>query len=333
MDTLKEYKVRPCFSLRDMSNVPVKYTVAALNSYFNHPNEGSQTKQPEEEAIWFYLLNHAVGVVYSTTDDHEPLLAKERIMTMYSKKVSMSAIRMFYYLLLICTRESRHARSDTDWKKLQLKFGAPLINYTYSIAGLGSSGTVDSFRSHPPEFLIGEYTRYLVDLFTYGSFSGGFGGKAWAGIAEVLCKFVTGVFSAEMMLDTAYTLAHNNGPIFNKGMLYKGYNSYEILKVLDVQRSGQIPELVLDPEDYSSFVSKDHKKTATEILEILGSSFCGEYLDWVKVKELGAIGNYTDYIKLQELKYGVSKFKEEPKEYFEIPGLLKLEKVKRNGLD
>ena len=62
-------------------------------------------------------------------------------------------------------------------------------------------------------------------------------------MTDCLVRFVSGEFSAEMMLDTVWTLAHNGGPIFNKGQFYAC--TANALRILDVQRSGQIPEAVL----------------------------------------------------------------------------------------
>ena len=54
---------------------------------------------------------------------------------------------------------------------------------------------------------------------------------------------LTGTTSMEMLVDTGYTLAHNGGPIFNKGMMYTHYDSH-FLTILDLQRAGQMLDLL-----------------------------------------------------------------------------------------
>jgi hypothetical protein len=139
----------------------------------------------------------------------------------------------------------------------------------------------------------------LVEVFHTGKFSGGFGGEAWGAIADVLNDYVHGKLTAEMMLDTAFTLCHNNGPIFNKGMLYDGYTS-DIYTILDVQRSGQVPQLV-----YSCDVIQVNTEAVQEVWKTcygaLGDKLLENthYVDWFKVEALGALHSYTAKKKLQ----------------------------------
>ena len=132
---------------------------------------------------------------------------------------------MFFYLLLICTRESRHTKdavSSPFIKGLGKKYGDGCTGFWSSIKGTGSSGAAERLRNSPPDVLLGDYTKFLADMFNGGQFSGGYGGVAWGAVAVVLRDYSIGAISAEMMMDTAFTLCHNNGPIFNKGMLFNG---------------------------------------------------------------------------------------------------------------
>jgi hypothetical protein len=109
------------------------------------------------------------------------------------------------------------------------------------------------------------------------------------------------------MLDTVWTLVHNGGPIFNKGMLYGCYDGDALQQVLDVQRAGMMPRLVLAPTgnglvSAEKFVNDGAKKFAQAVAEKLGDSsdFRSEPVDWKQVKALGAVGSYSYLIKALE---------------------------------
>jgi hypothetical protein len=96
-----------------------------------------------------------------------------------------------------------------------------------------------------------------------------------------------------MMVDTGYTLAHNGGPIFNKGMMYSGYN-HNIYALLDIQRSGQVPEYILDKE--YTFITKTPlaKKIVTLTQQHLPKEFRG-FVDFYQVVPVGGHMNWTTY--------------------------------------
>jgi len=300
-DTLAMQMNRPMTQHLDKSMVPVDGLVTAMNDYMDNQ---SKYAVPEEEAINFYLTNHILSEVMASTGKHEPLGDKLILVMRYQEELSKSAVRMFYYLLLICTRESRHVYDDYDWSGAAKKHGDDPIQFTKSISHESSTGAVKRFRETTHLFILGRYTGHLLDLFNEGSFSGGYGGKAWGEVTQCLHNFVTGVYSAEMMMDTAFTLCHNNGPIFNKGMLFSSYDSYEIVKILDVQRAGQIPQLIDGNE--SPFINNTHRDFRLQAQAILGESVSG-YVDWFMVEQLGAVQNYVSLQKEQVKKYGVPK--------------------------
>lgn len=279
--------------------VGVPAVVAQLNKYMDapkalHPTLGVEDLKapPERDAIEFYLKNHAVAVLHQRFGPEAELPSEvASVMNDYHAMLAVKSVRMFYYLLLICTRESRHEKSDYSsnlWVGLRGTYGEAMTSFHKTIKGSGSSGAVSKFRKHPPTVTLKDYTSFLTDVFFNGKYSGGYGGPAWGEVAKVIRDFVHGTLSAEMMMDTAFTLAHNNGPIFNKGMLYHGYTQ-EIYKILDVQRSGQIPQYV---ESTSSSIVDDRvKKTHASLKAIIGYEF-GGYVDWFKVEALGAMKSY-----------------------------------------
>lgn len=62
-------------------------------------------------------------------------------------------------------------------------------------------------------------TRALQEaerLFRTGSWRQHFGGKTWAAVTELLISRLTGEFSDIVFIDTAFSIDHNTGCVFNK---------------------------------------------------------------------------------------------------------------------
>jgi hypothetical protein len=263
--------------------------------WFNHSRPA-----PESEAIRFYLLNHAVSHIAQRRDLLEPLPADElSLLKAYATHGSEVAARLFWYMLLITTREARHNKSAAATKLAsvtsQVKQTYPdisdalvkdIFNYSKSC-----SDTSEILHSHmlverTKKFPLGPYVKTLSAIFHTCAWNGGYGGAPWGNIADALHSFVSGEWSAEMLADTAFTLAHNGGPMFNKEMLYYCYTG-QFQQILDCQRAGMIPQWTVKFGGYD-----DHGLVA-DIKEVLPEIFEGK-LDWHKVHALGAVGDYSD---------------------------------------
>lgn len=300
-DTLGFQLSRPLCQHRDMSAVPVKAVVQKLNIFMG----SHAAATPEHDAIAFYLMNHAVAEVAKRVDKDAPLRDFLPIVDAYHAEQNVAATRMFYYLLIICTRESRHASIQASLRtKLDSQYPG-CIPFWDKIHHLGSTGASGMLKTNPPDATIGDFCRFLCDVFYKGGFGSAFGGPAWGKVADCLKAFVTGEYSAEMMMDTAWTLCHNNGPIFNKGELYHHYDLYAIQKILDVQRSGQIPQLVAEG-GLANFTTHGHKGYQQAAQHVLGDCM-GGYVDWDVVEALGSMKKYPKEKQAQHAKYGLSE--------------------------
>ncbi len=303
-NTLAHHQSRPLTSQRNMAHVPVAAVSARVNKFMQADlNKGVR---PESEALWFYGMNHGMHLIQQRFDKFEPLPGPVlQFVEDYHAVLVPKAVRAFYYLLLICTRESRHNKSlDKDKAKIAELFGAPVANFHTSISG-GEHQIHQALLNTPPPTSIGQYVKSLAWVFHNSSWVGGYGGPPWGNVADCLVRFVTGEFTAEMMLDTNWTLAHNNGPIFNKGMLYGGYDNIELQMLLDVQRGGQIPELILE-EAYLFMHVDQELKTRMEWLSQEFPGKIGKYVDWYMVEALGANSPYPVQKSTQNKKYGLS---------------------------
>lgn len=290
-DTLQyQLKGRPLSLHRDMFQTPTPVVAKALRQFMMQDKEGNT--KPETDALAFYTLNHAVALLRNRFDWMEPLGDLADVAALYNDLCASRAVRAFYYLLLITTRENRHLKNKTGLKaSIVSTYGQAAYDFVQKCPDQAGAA-VSMFTQSPPDCTIGDWVMTLRHCFYKGSWSGGYGGPKWGQVTDCLVEYVFGGFSAEMMLDTVWTLCHNGGPIFNKGMLYTTYSG-ELKRILDVQRSGQIPMYI--EEGLAIPFMTDSIKTAHNVCkERLGADYVGAgKVDWLLVEKLGALGKYT----------------------------------------
>lgn len=305
-DTVASILAIPQTKPQNLAAINCKDIALRARSYMN----STPTVSPDQQAVEFYALNQCVAAIAKVygKDSVLPLDVRE-VVEAYADELVQQSSRLFFYMLMITTRESRHSGTGQKFTdKYRSEFGDEALNFLSAIHGSGSSGAVQYFKDNPPNMPLGKYSRALEYCFFNAQFGGGYGGKPWGNIAKTFADMVNGVTSLEIMVDTAYTLAHNNGPMFNKGMLYSMY-SQNIIKTLDVQRSGQMVEHVLEGGLPSEYVSDRCRDLCYRMKKLLPDEF-GDYVDWFKVENLGAVGDYESLKMKQTKKYGAPLPKE-----------------------
>lgn len=301
--TLAYLKSRPLFQKIESKSARLRNVVAALNQYMTNAQEVSV----EECALLFYMGNHFFSLLCQRHDPNEPLPPPVFEQAQwYVDTATNIARRCYYYTLMISTRETRHM-GQVDWfdKTLKTKYGQEYVNFLYSLKG-SSDHAVERLRHYTPDLSMAAYSNAVVQVFLEGKFGSSFGGKPWANIATNLLKVVEGEVSLETFTDTAWTLAHNNGPMFNKGMLFL-HHTDTLIKLLDVQRSGQIPQLVCQS---TGTTKKAVHGMTPEVIDrwrhlhsIIGDEFAGT-VDWNAVQKAGAVGNYSSEVQVQNKTLG-----------------------------
>lgn len=304
-DTLAHHQSRTLTSHRDMSEMPLSAVTAKAAAFFQ--TDTAKDTKPECDALWFYGLNHGMALIAAERDPLEPLSEAElAFVRQYHTVLGPKAVRAFYYLLMICTREARHNQSlSKDAPKIAQLFGLPVANFFQGIEG-GEPSIHAALLKSPPAVTVGAYCSSLSWVFYNSKWHSGYGGKKWGNVADCLLRFVKGEYSAEMMLDTVWTLSHNGGPIFNKGLCYAMYTAPALIRILDVQRSGQIPQAVTDDNTVRSFAPP----VLIQQMQLLQQRYpdkIGSYVDWQMVEALGAVMKYPKEIAAQEAKYGLSE--------------------------
>ena len=297
-NTLAHQLSRPFFKKGGIANISVGSMSKRIRDVESKHNFGplkNGNKLPEQTALNFYGMNHGVAMIMQRYSKHDTLPEAEfRFVKSYVDYWSIEGVRAFYYLMLIITREFRHGNTNSG---LQANFGAEMAQWWKTHKAGGEAKIKQGFYTNPPGITLEHYVSAIEWAFYNHSFGSGYGGPPWGMIANCTKCFVTGEYSMEMMLDTIWTLSHNNGPIFNKGMLYSMYNKPALMKILDVQRSGQIPQLVLDCQpgssthsNMSSYISKGLRNNMSWLVKEYDMT---ETVDWHMVEKLGALGQYT----------------------------------------
>ena len=288
-DCLAYQMTKPLLRHQSLEAVPCS-TVAKLLTEFRATQKDHA--KPEEEALTFYQLSHAMSLIQQRRHPHEPLPADElSLVQEYFDLGGLMSQRALYYLILICQRETRHLHDKTAWKTpITDMFGAAAYSYIASLPD-GPSQAMEKFTKSPPKTTLGPYLKALSHVFYKGSWSSGYGGKKWGVVTDCAVDFVTGKYSAAMMVDTIWTLSHNGGPIFNKGMLYSPHSSNHLVQILDVQRAGMIPTFIDTPHtpwgSLSSHV-KPHMLERNAKIRAIAPEL-PTTLDFAKISELGAV--------------------------------------------
>lgn len=303
---LAHYEKLPQIKLHNFAEVNASFFGKNIEEYLNSLATLGEpvTPVPDHEAVQFYLFNHLSAMVKERFTRHEVLPSwAQDVMREYKSILSKQGIRMTAYMALITARESRHLGQNMPsdwWNTFKTEFGEPCKVFHDTIHSKDSMSVAKKLMTQSPQYPLGKLFKSIEYIFFEGKFHGGYGGHPWGVIAQTLNQFLDGKISQEMMIDTAYTLAHNNGPMFNKGMLYGSY-THDFLRILDVQRSGQIPELII--EENASYLNVNQVITFNNMCKNLPNEF-GAYVDWYKVEKEGGLTDVSGYQAKQDQKYG-----------------------------
>jgi hypothetical protein len=301
--TLAYFQAAPQLKQHDLAEMPVSVFAEATKKYRSDCGEVF----PNDEALNFYALNHLAAIVKKSFTPNETLPEwAQLIMATYLKTLTEQGKRMLHYILSITTREMRHLKTGTVtpafWEQMELQYGKAMRAFIEKVCGLNEMQAVSFYMTHPPDCTIGQFIDAMSYGFHKGKWSSGYGGKKWGLVADAAKEMIHGKTSMELLVDVGYTLAHNGGPIFNKGMMYSSYEITSLTMILDVQRSGQIPDLILDTLKYPVKVPELAEQMVELVVKNRPTEFKG-WVDWAVVKKMGAVGSYTAYDTQQKKKH------------------------------
>lgn len=295
--TIRSFLTIPQVKPQDLSSLPMPLAVKPIKAYWENP--ATDKASPDLEAVEFYALNHAVAKIQAAFDKDEvlPQWAQD-VLSRYVEVVAAQGSRLYSYMLLIVTRETRHFGAGMGgawWTSMNSAYKS----FHSQIKGNDSHAVAKHVVTAPPELTLGAYVSCVTDVFAKGKWGHSYGGPAWANISSTMLRMVKGETSMVGMLDTAYTLAHNGGPMFNKGMLYHGYSN-EFIKILDVQCGGYMPEAILNNEFKNLAVPQTLATLIQTVNENLPGAFQAQ-VDWNDVEKKGAKHSYaTEKAKMKK---------------------------------
>lgn len=306
-NTLAYYQAAPQFKPQVLTHVPVARLAKATQIY----RQGHTTEvPPTEEAARFYALNHCASIVRARFTVNEVLPAwAQAVMQVYLETTIKQSERLLHYMMCIITREARNQGHMTDLGgkvMAEIEHQSPQMReFLEQIKSTAEMQAVGWYMEQPPAVTAEQYVQAIAHLFDHGKWSSSYGGKNWGNIARTVLKVLTGVTSLETLTDTAYTLAHNGGPMFNKGMLYSSSDEIKerLLMVLDVQRGGQVPELFLDQENWAGLVRPPGIVQIVEQVRHEVPKAIGQYVDWQKVINASPVGEYDHQLSKQQQKH------------------------------
>ncbi len=283
-NTLAYFNAAPQTHTHDFSEVPTSVFAAATREY----RKACGMSSPNADAVTFYTLNHCASIVRRSFTLNEPLPEWARtIMQAYTDITMAQGERLMHYLFCITTRETRHMKDGTlaFWEKVKETLGDKSVALLNDIRINGDdSVAVKKYQETPPDMPVGQFVKTIAYGFHHGSYQSHYGGKPWGLTTDALVAMIHGETSMEMLVDTGYTLAHNGGPIFDKAMMYTGYD-HSLLTVLDVQRSGQMLDLMLE----SNTLGVNKTPEAVAAVYLIKQNYpmaLKGYMDWKLVDEL-----------------------------------------------
>jgi hypothetical protein len=263
---------------------------------------------PDHEVVEYYFGNHVIAELRSRQGLFAPLAGKNlEFVSNHYAAMNKSLQRLFYYAFLICAREARHLKNKSFFIK---KIPAPYYHFISAIPDSPNDAIHYLTTYKDPTLELGMLVRCLEFVFYYGSWETGYGGSAWGLVASTLRRYIYGEYSGEMFMDTAYTLCHNNGPIFNKDMLYYKYTSI-FRAALNAQREGLIPYFL---EYHKSFGDQRIKAMKDLAIGMFGEN-------WYPKGTVYQVTNYSD-VADAGMKGLAESYAQELSAYFNTQGLV-----------
>lgn len=290
-NTIQSIKVSKVFNPIDFSKSSLKTFVSAIT-----PMVHKSPVRVEDSALKFYAYNHILSKLET---GGLPISLQEEFCNHYYKVLDSVASDMIAYIAVVTTRESRHANSGS------IKGYVPsnLTQFFYDLPSKNSTSAVAHFFTLVNDttgVTVGEYFYTICNIFYKGKFSAGFGGKPWWNIANTLYQLILGKYSYNVFLDLAWSLSHNNGLMFNKNVVY--YPVFkDLLKVLDIQRSGQIPNF-LGSGNKEGCIDNDVFMNAmgSQEIQFLINNFPSEFnkgMDWGEVAKTAVDKSMKKFLK------------------------------------
>jgi hypothetical protein len=258
--TLDEHRQRPLFKTRDISTAKVS-DIAAQSYAFC---QKSKKVSIGETAVLFYFFNHAASLASqqaARSNKLEPLQAA--LFDAYCQEGNAIGVRMFHDIFFMLNAMASFTHPEPGQiDMIEHDYGADCGELLREICGLHGNNTwwtpafdksglaLKALKETKTDVDLGRWVDTLTLLLDWRQRELAYG-PLWADVSRMFGKFVNGGKSLEALIDTSFTFCHCNGSFFEKGHLFEPVGN-ALFDVLDVQRSGQIPQMVFERKCISS---------------------------------------------------------------------------------
>lgn len=192
------------------------------------PPAGGKPPMSTERAKVLVEMSDAMGDSYERAD-----LWSARAWLMREDFVAQLAILFRNYLHWAISGELRYEGS----KRLRRSFDERPHGGSLSKNGM-RAGWFDLVETVGPA----KAAIYAKELFEKGQWQTNFGGKAWAGVADLLVNYETGKWDDWLFVDRVFTTQHNTGTCLNKSSGHDGLSAWrehpEVLVYLNAHHEG-----------------------------------------------------------------------------------------------
>lgn len=101
--------------------------------------------------------------------------------------------------------------------------------YSMTVAEMADEVMSGYSMSGFKELSLSQVTAIVKNIFKIGKFDVNYGGHRWGDILSHFEKFIEGQINAEIFIDQAFSLEHNNGTLFSKHTIFKTSENFNIL--------------------------------------------------------------------------------------------------------
>ena len=178
---------------------------------------------PEAEALWFYGMNHGMALIAAKRAPLEPLSKWEQefVTTYHVDDGEEGGARVLLSDLDLHPRGAPQpvaVGGPAQDRQVVRPGDAGVLHQHQGRRGRDRPRSSSTTRRRRRSASIARRSRWM---FYHGKWSERLRRQEVGRRHRLSCAASSsGEFSAEMMLDTIWTLAHNGGPIFNKGQFY-----------------------------------------------------------------------------------------------------------------
>ena len=253
-NTVAYYKSRPFLTCMRFADAPA----APLLEQALKEVQSGKKECIGESANDFYLLNHAFSLIVAGNAPAAPLSAEQgQLAELYLRRAGHIGRRMFLDLVgLLCTQASISTPDAFHIDSVADAYGAGAgeiaLAASQNPSGLNQwmpgdkksvaktiAAIMEAAERH--DATVDQAISSLTDIVDWNKRKLAYG-PLWRDVGGAALAFSRGNKPLEVIADNLFSYCHCSGSFFEKGALFSPVGA-RLFELLDVQRSGQVPQL------------------------------------------------------------------------------------------